>query len=330
MLFSSMLSQLLQENLGTNQYVNSSNWIHPDAGIRKMLLSVGQGGPYQINDYAKRLSSGYGMINFTTLQKNLGYTVVEQDSGAQNKTIGPPLLYDKYFGPVAAAYFQYNGSVLRVHKINQDTWGPQYANYNSMLPKVANDDDNFLDMIWNAAYNAGPWSPIMTSYVELGANVDNPDYINRIKNINNYHLTDNEYREAIGTNQAANTTFIIYPRQVRHYLDQLYNNNQDTGLNTSSSLIFDLKELQGVFSKVMATLGYVNSSNNYVLIPESDSVKAYNEALASNGLSVNDSLNVSTKADRTQIFSLLELSLTKLSANLNFNFGELVEETLTN
>ena len=53
-MYGSIIGQLLQENLQTSAYANTSNWINPDESIREMLLAAGQGGPYQINDYAKR------------------------------------------------------------------------------------------------------------------------------------------------------------------------------------------------------------------------------------------------------------------------------------
>ena len=327
-IYGSILSQLLQENLGTDAYVSSMNWIHPDPTIRNMLLNIGQGGPYQINDYAKRLSSGYGMINFVALQKNLGYTVEDQDSLEQNKNTGPELLYDKFFGPIAAAYFQYNGSVLRLHAINQDTWGPQYQYYNDMLINMGSIEDNFFDMVWNAAYNAGPWSDIQKIYTELGANFNNSAYTEKISNINNYNLDNISYSNSIGSQKILTGTFVLYPRQVRHYLDQLYNNSNNLGYKTENNLVFRMSVLKDVFAKVFNTLGYINSSDIYTMIDENDSNGSFESALSSNNVHSGTLLNISNKADRIKIFSVLEATIKNLENSLNFKFNEVTENNL--
>src|SRR5262249_6452599 len=56
-LYGSVMGQLLQENISTQEYQASSNLIDP-APDQQAVMSVGQGGPYQINNYAVDLVAG--------------------------------------------------------------------------------------------------------------------------------------------------------------------------------------------------------------------------------------------------------------------------------
>lgn len=319
----SLLAQLLQENLQTSDYQAASDWINPNEAIRNMLLASGQGGPYQINDYSKRLENKLGMINFTALQKSLGYTIQEQDSGAQTLKKGPVSLDNKYFGPLAAAYFQYN-DLLRLQSINQDPWGPSAAYFPSCMTNLENTPDNFLDMIQNAAYNAGPWSDINKTYIKLCGNYKDPAYASQIQHLNDYTLNDLQYQQAVGTMESPGSTFILYPRQIRFYLDELYNN--PTVLQTHNSLSFELSQLKLVFVNSMSTLAYVNSSGAYVFISKQDANTAFDKALSQLALSETASLDISDKNNRNQFFDLLELSISNLSSALNITFSDVTEE----
>ncbi|RSD32469.1 hypothetical protein [Vibrio pectenicida] len=118
-LVGSILSQLLQEAGLADSRINpdysaeaKKQAIH-EPGYASQLLAVGQGGPYQINDYNKRLPDttipgSLGLINYDALYQGLGYTIDDQDSGVQSERIGPDSLEDIYFGPIAATYFQIN------------------------------------------------------------------------------------------------------------------------------------------------------------------------------------------------------------------------------
>lgn len=321
----SLLAQLLQENLQTNDYRSDTDWINPDPVIRKMLLSPGQGGPYQLNDYSKRLENNIGMINFVVLQKSLGYTIQEQDNGTQTRSLGPISLDNKYFGPLAAAYFQYN-DMLRIQRINQDPWGPSAKYFSQCMTTLENTPNNFLDMMLNAVYNAGPWAEITKTTIELCANINNPVYADKIKNISNYNLYDDEYQEAIDTKERPGTTFILYPRQIRFYLDELYNN--PTNLHLNNSLVFPVSQLKQIFSKTMSTLAYINGNGNYIYIESKDTDAAFDYALSILHISINQSLNITKPAEKEQIFDLLESAINRLSVTLQIDFSAVTEKNL--
>lgn len=319
----SLFAQLLQENLQTNGYKTDSNWINPDDAIRAMLLAPGQGGPYQINDYSKRLENGYGLINFTVLQKSLGYTIEEQDSGEQTLKPGPAMLDNKYFGPLAAAFFQFN-TMMRLEAINQDPWGPSANDFSDCMNNLKANPNNFLDMILNAAYNAGPWANITKTYLSLCANLTNSSYTEKISRINDYSLTDTEYQQAIGTSESVGSTFILYPRQIRIYLDQLYNN--PTALNIHTSTVLSLNLAREVFSQAMNTLAYP-INNKYDYIPISEAQTAFDEA--SSALSLNNqSFDIGEQTQRQQFFELLDLAIDNLAGKLNIDFAETTETNM--
>ncbi len=335
-LYGSIFGQLLQENISTSSYSPSTNWINTDASIREILLSPGQGGPYQINDYAKRLggdqaSGGLGLINYAVLQKNLGFKIADQDNNTQTSRRGPDKLEDKYFGPMATTYFHYN-SLNRLDLINTPTWGPSYQYWTECMSNLeSNLDDNFFDMIINAAYNAGPWSDIIKTYIELGAKVTDASFETqqRISNINNYLLSDNEYRDAIDTNASSGSTFIIYPRQIRFYCDEFYNNPGIQDFHpTSNTVIFNQNVLQDVFAKSMSSLAYVNSDNQYEFISYEDAAAAYENARETLGFKNISSLDLGNSLERNNIFDLLDTAINNLAANLNFDFATVTETDL--
>jgi hypothetical protein len=316
----SLFAQLLQENLQTNNYKTESDWINPDDAIRRMLLAAGQGGPYQINDYAKRLESGLGLINFTVLQKSLGYSIEDQDNGKQTVKPGPATLDNKYFGPLAAAFFQYN-TMLRLEAINKDSWGPSATDYEACMANLKNHPNNFLDMILNAAYNAGPWANITKTYMNLCADYD----AEKVKKINDYSLTDSQYQQAIGTTEAVGSTFILYPRQIRVYLDELYNN--PTSLNTHSSTMLPFSLVRKVFTQTMNTLAY-EINNKYDFIPLEESQSAFDDAAAALALTEGASFDLGEQTSRQQFFDLVDLAINNLAGKLNIDFTETVETDL--
>ena len=110
---------------------------------------------------------------------------------------------------------------------NADTWGPQYATY---APCMANLDSaaagaatyNNIDMILNAAYNAGTYSRILSDYMRICAGqFGSGKEATQVKSIGDYSLSDAAYQAAIGSSESAGSTFILYPRQVRLYLDEI-------------------------------------------------------------------------------------------------------------
>lgn len=335
--YGSVFAQLLQENINTGGYTNNSDWISPTAGQRAQLLAVGQGGPYQINDYSKRLENdtGVGLVNFTTLQKGLGFTVEKQDSGAQTLTTGPDSLDQKYFGPMAAAYFHLN-DYNRIAMNNAESWGPQAAHYNKCMtnlrdPRSASQPNNMYDLMLNAAYNAGTYSAILKDYFRICAGMyDNATAANQVKSVGDYTLSDTGYQSAIGTTESAGSTFILYPRQIRVYLDQLYNQKTFNSSAITGDTVINLsaQDVSYVFSNAMGTLAYVDASGEYRYIDPADSAAAYASALSATGQTMSSFMNISTPAGKAKFFSLLEHAVAGLGDRLHITFSDVTQTTI--
>ena len=336
-IYGSLFGQLLQENIDTAGYINSTNWINANDAQRASLLAVGQGGPYQINDYSKRLedSSGLGLVNFVALQKGLGYTVEQQDNGSQTLSKGPDSLDQKYFGPLAAAYFHFN-DMNRLAMNNAQTWGPQSQYYakcmsNLSLPSSAQAVNNIYDLILNAAYNAGTYSAIIKDYFRVcaGMYTTNPEMV-QLKSLGDYSLSDAAYIVAIGSTESAGSTFILYPRQIRIYLDQIYNQKtfNSGAILATNSVQLHAQDISTIFTNVFGTMAYLNSTNQYGYIAPADSNKAFATALSTTGLSLTTVLNISTPAGRTQFFNLLDAAINNLATNLNISFSAVTQTTI--
>lgn len=336
-IYGTVFGQLLQENIDTAGYTNTTDWINADATQRASLLASGQGGPYQINDYSKRLENdtGVGLVNFVALQKGLGYTVEKQDSGDQTKSVGPDSLDQKYFGPLAAAYFHLN-DMNRLAMNNAETWGPQAQYYakcmsNLKLASSATNVNNIYDLILNAAYNAGTYSAIIKDYFRVcaGMYTTNPE-MTQLKSLGDYTLSDSVYKTTINSTEAVGSTFILYPRQIRIYLDQMYNQktfNSDA-ITGTNSIKLSVQDIEYVFENAFGTLAYVSSANKYDYIATADSKKAFTAALTANGLSSTVLLDISTSAGKTKFFKLLDDAIANLATNLNINFGTVTQTTI--
>lgn len=336
-IYGSLFGQLLQENINTTNYDNTTDWINPVANERASLLASGQGGPYQINDYSKRLetSAGLGLINFVALQKGLGYTVEAQDSGAQTASKGPDSLDQKYFGPMAAAFFHYN-DMNRLEQNNSETWGPQYKYFSQCMTNLQNSSAsqfkyNMYDLILNAAYNAGTYSTIIGDYFRIcaGMYTSSPEKT-QIASTGDYSLSDTQYQTAIGTKEAVGSTFILYPRQIRIYLDQIYNQPMFTSgaISGTNNVTLSVQDIEYVFENAMGTLAYVNSNNVYQYIPYSEAKKAFEAALTAKNISISGSLKISTAADKTKFFDLLDAAINNLATNLKVNFTATTQVTI--
>ncbi len=322
-LYGTLFAQLMQENINTGAYNSNTNWINStlDGGytISGGLLDSGQGGPYQLNDYSKPLENGLGMINFMAMQKSLGYKVADQGE-IQTAKSGPASLNSKYFGPVAAAYFHYNDLKRAVHydsAAGNKTYSGNLAPCLSNLTKVSGSA-NFLEMILNAVYNAGPVADITKTYVELCANINNPAYANRIANINNYKLNDADYQATVGQASGSGTTYVLYPRQVRFYLDELYNN---LGNKTNNTMPFAMPTLKTVFEDQFMTIAIVDKNGVYRYITRTEAGNAFNSALSASGVSGTATLDLSKATERAQIFTVLEKAIKTLESNLGTNFA---------
>jgi hypothetical protein len=315
-LYGSILGQLLQENIATEQYVNTSELIdsNPDQAA---VMGMGQGGPYQINNYAVDMvygsyaPQGYSLINYVTLQKNIGFSLANAATQFSQNT--PASFNNKYYGPVLTAYFHFNDYVAmqEIGRIGgyAPSWEPYYDN---TLLNFESLPDNFLDIILNVAYNQGYYGPLMTSYSKLGA-AANQATVNQV--------------DAYSSVWGVNDTYKQYPYQVRYYLDQLYNNPVPSLSDANVTVIpdnhlgFNITVLQTVFSNVFQTLAYVNTNNQYVPISDVQANTAFTNALTTLAISNTATLYISDAGQRGQIFRLLETAIKNLESSLGTNFS---------
>jgi hypothetical protein len=325
-LYGTLIGQLLQENLQPDYKDSTQEWIDTDASQRQMLLNSGQGGPYQLNDYSRRLDSNLGLINFIMLQKGLGFSVADQDNNTQTGRTGPDSLENKYFGPMAAAYFHYN-DFLRVETLSASAWYSAAASTKACFAKVEAGLFDGFDMLLNAIYNAGSFSSSYEGYAALCAHADDASWAGKLAKINDYSLGDAAYSAATGI--VSSGTFVLYPRQIRNYLDQLY--NIDTHILPVGQVVlkFDMPNLRYVFQRVFASLGIKDpKSGAWRSITADEAGTAFDGALAQTGLSAGGALTLSATADRGQIFNLLEAALTALHASLGVDFTATSESNL--
>lgn len=315
-LYGSVMAQLLQENIATEWYVNTGTLLDPSVN-QQAVMGAGQGGPYQINNYAADMVSGsytpggHSLINYVAIQKNIGYTMATAPT--QYTKVTPPSFNNKYYGPMLTAYFHYNDYVA-LNVTGKGTggwttpWEPAYDNALANFTKLPN---NFLDIVLNVAYNQGYYGGLVASYSTLGATATAAT------------LTSvNSYSSVWGVSD----TYKQYPYQVRYYLDQLYDNpipttSATTLVTPTNHVMFNMTTLSGVFSNVFQTLAYPNSSGAAVYFTAAQSQAAFNSALTSAGVSSSATLDLSNAANRAQIFTILEKAIGNLETNQNTKFN---------
>lgn len=314
-LYGSIMGQLLQENLATEYYQASSNLIDPSSD-QVAVMGMGQGGPYQINNYAADMvygtyaPKGYSLINYVAIQKNIGFTMANAATQYSQNT--PPSFNNKYYGPILTAYFHFNDYVAlqKVGPLGGYTpgWEPYFDNALANFKTLPN---SFLDILLNVAYNQGYYGTLMTSYSKLGANATSTT----VANVDLYSSV-----------WGVNDTYQQYPYQVRYYLDQLYGNpipspaNENTITTPANHVAFGIATLETVFSNVFQTLAYVNGSGQYVAISDTQARTAFNSALTSVGVASTATLDLGSASQRAQIFSILETAINNLESNLGANF----------
>jgi hypothetical protein len=315
-LYGSIMGQLLQENIATEQYMSTSNLIDSNTD-QAAVMSMGQGGPYQINNYAADMvygsyaPEGYSLINYVSIQKNIGFGL--SNAATQYSQNTPASFNNKYYGPILTAYFHFNDYVAlqEIGRVGGYTpgWEPYYDNTLLNFESLPN---NFLDIILNAAYNQGYYGSLVTAYSKLGATA-NQATVNTV--------------DAYSSIWGINDTYQQYPYQVRYYLDQLYDkplpslNNIHNIITPNNHVGFKIAELQTVFSNVFQTLAYVNTNNQYVFISNNQANTAFNNALTALAISNADTLDLSNTSQREQIFALLETAIKNLESELGANFA---------
>ena len=315
-LYGSILGQLLQENIETEVYVDTSTLIDPSSD-QQAVMGAGQGGPYQINNYAADMVSGsytpagHSLINYIAIQANIGYTM--STAPTQYTKVTPPSFNNKYYGPMLTAFFHYNDYVaLNVTGKGTGGWTtPWEPEYDNMMANFKTLPNNFLDIILNVAYNQGYYGGLVTSYSTLGATATAST------------LTSvNAYSSVWGNSN----TYNQYPYQVRYYLDQFYDNpipttSATTFATPTNHVIFNMTTLEGVFSNVFQTMAYQNSGGTSSYFTAAQATTAFNAALASAGVSGTANLDLSNAANRAQIFTILETAIGNLETNQGTKFN---------
>jgi hypothetical protein len=324
-LYGSIFAQLLQENIATEYYQSSSNLLDPSSD-QQAVFGTGQGGPYQINNYAADMvagtyaPAGFSLINFNALQKNIGYTMA--NAGQQYKLPTPASFNNKYFGPMLTAYFHYNdyralqyiggNSLTQPWSANSHSWTPQWQpSFDQSVNAFKGLPGNQLEILLNVAYNAGYYASLFQTDSQDSAG----STAQTVADFNSF------------SNAWGGDSYHQYPYQVRGYLDQLYDTASPTSTNlntlvtTANHVPFLMSTLSTVFSNVFQTLAYVNSSKQYVSITNAQAVTAFNAALASNSLTSTSTLDLSKATDRAVIFTVIDNSITNLEKNLNTSFS---------
>ncbi|GLQ98104.1 carbohydrate-binding protein [Dyella mobilis] len=314
-LYGSIMGQLLQENIATEYYLDSSDLIDPSPD-QQAVMGAGQGGPYQINNYAVDMVSGsytpagHSLINYVALQKNIGYTMA--NAATQYSQPTPPSFNNKYYGPMLTAYFHYNDFVsLIVTGTGPDGWvTPWQPAYDNALTNFKSLPNNFLDVLLNVAYNQGYYGGLVGSYSTLGATAN----ASTVASVNSYSSI-----------WGSNNTYQQYPYQVHYYLDQLYDNpipttSLTTVVTPANHVAFPVTSLENVFSNVFQTLAYVNNSGSYAYISAAQAQTAFNTALTQANVATTDTLDLSNAGDRAKVFSVLENAIGNLETNLGTQF----------
>jgi hypothetical protein len=309
-LYGSIFGQLLQENLATELYDKSSSLID-SSPQQQAVMGAGQGGPYQINNYAADMvhgsyaPQGNALINYVAVQKNIGYPFASAATQYTQPTPAP--FNDKLYGPMLTAYFHYNDYVAlqRIGPVGGYTPGWEPA-YDDALSTFKTLPGAFLDVILNVAYNQGYYGTLLTAYAKQGASATAATV-----------TSVNDYASVWGVSD----TYRQYPYQVRYYLDQLYDNPAPmTGAVPDNHVVLSVAGWQQIFAGVFQKLAYTGSSG-YAFISADQANAAFTAAAGKTGLAAAASLDVGNAAQRAQIFALLEAAIAGLESSLGTDFS---------
>ncbi len=314
-LYGSIFGQLLQENIETSLYTSTSDLIDPSP-LQAPVMSVGQGGPYQINNYTADMvngsytAAGYALVNFVALQHSIGYTVAQNVSQVSQPT--PPSFNNKYFGPMLTAYFHYLDFLALGQVGKSDGYTPPWQpEYDAMVAHFTTLPNSFLDVVLNVAYNQGYYGGLVASYSTLGETATAAT-IAKV----------NDYASVWGNT----SSYVQYPYQVHYYVDELYGNAIPTTSPSSTApsgvqLVFSATTLRAIFGDVFSTLGYVNGGGTYGPIAVVDADAAFDAAMAKVGVASNATLDLSNATQRGQAFDVLEDAIDNLATSLKTDFG---------
>jgi hypothetical protein len=321
-LVGSIMGQLLQENIATEYYANPPSPL-PDSGSlidpssdQQAVMGAGEGGPYQINNYAIDMLAGtyqpqgHSLINYIAIQKNIGYSYA--NAGTQYAQTTPPSFNNKYYGPMLPAFFHYNDMVTLYLTGKgadgwQTPWEPQYDNALTNFQTLPN---GFLDVILNAAYNQGYYGGLVAAYSALGETAT-PATVQQV----------DSYASVWGSQD----TYQQYPYQVHYYLDQIYDNPVPTSgpsfLTTPANhIIFTIAGLQNVFVNAFVLLAYSDGTNPSQFFTPAQAQAAFAAALTQNQVTAT-SLDLSNPTDRAVIFSVIDSAITTLEVSVGMQFN---------
>jgi chitodextrinase len=312
----SIFGQLLQENIETQLYQASSNLIDPSPD-QQAVMGMGQGGPYQINNYAVDMVAGtyapqgHSLINYIAVQKNIGYTIA--DAAVQYAKPTPSSFNNKYYGPMLTAYFHYNDMVaLSVTGKGPQGWvTPWEPYYDNALLRFVNLPNSFLDVLLNAAYNQGYYGSLVTYYSKLGASATQAT----VSSVDNY--------SSVWGN---GDSYAQYPYQVHYYLDQLYDNPIPTTslssvVTPSNHVVLSMSVLAGVFSNVAQALAYSDGTAPAQFFTASQATAAFLSSLAKNQISNSATLDLSNASSRATIFAVIDTALANLEKAVGMPFN---------
>ena len=316
-MYGTIFAQLLQENIETELYTPSSTLIAPSS-LQAAVMASGQGGPYQINSYAQDMvggsytPSGYSLVNYVAIQKNIGYTISQQAAQATMAT--PAQFNNKYYGPALTAYFHLNDlrALAALENGSQGYISSAAPNYTQCMNNLVSISNNPLDIITNYAYNQGFFGGLVGSSTTDCINSTPTAFLAKYNSYNN----------------ASGSSYNVYPYQVRFYLDELY--NQSTLIPaTNNHVAFNMTNLGNVFSSVFQTLAYVNAGGQYVYISDSQAKAAFSAALAKAQVTDVTVLDLSDATQRATIYLVLETAITNLESALHTNFSVTTTTDLT-
>ncbi|MGB0893359.1 MAG: hypothetical protein ACPGUD_03055 [Parashewanella sp.] len=332
----SLLGQLLQESgLSANQINQQFDATAAKQAIHNptyssILLSVGQGGPYQINDYSKKLPfasdvSSLGLANYDAVRKGLGYSIADQDNGLQTSKRGPAGLDDIYFGSMVTAFYHFN-DVNRIKVDASNSWYQNAELWNQCQKQMQTNGisedsaaSRSTDFVMNVLYNAGDYSPVFNAYLSVCASQD-PSQLARM---NDYSLSPQDYRDAIGSPDTSGDTYYRYPRQVSFYADQLFGNDlSQYGLSVNNHVVIKMKALMSVFEKSMQQLSYQSPKGDALnYISQAQAADAFTAAMKSENLTQDSVLSLSNQQDRNELYDLLNNAFDGLSTSVGFKFN---------
>jgi len=299
-------------------------------------MGTGQGGPYQINNYAADMvagtyaTAGFSLINYVALQKNIGYTMANAEGQHTNAT--PQVFNNKYYGPILTAYFHFNdykalqyvggntnSAGYEIWSSTNKNWTPAWQpSFSSAVNSFTSVPGNQLEILLNIAYNAGYYAQLFVDKSVASANTTAAT----VTAFNSF------------TNAWGGDSYHQYPYQVRGYLDQLYDiptpnsNDLNTIVTPNNHVAFNMSTLENIFGNVFQTLAYVDASGNYNSITSTQANTAFNSALTSAGITGATTLDLSNSTDRAVIFTVINNAISNLESNLNTSFSDVTLDQL--